>query len=72
MDKKFALFQILLFLSFSVYCYSRIIIKDKVEDLMESEDRQNRYSYDVLQTNIEKHLKILKMTRIFLLIYCAQ
>ena len=33
------------------------IIKDKVEDLMESEDRQNRYSYDVLQTNIERTLK---------------
>ena len=30
------------------------IIKDKVEELMASEDRQNRYSYDVLKTNTEK------------------
>ena len=33
------------------------IIKDKVEDLMAGEDRQNRYSYDVLKTNIENTLR---------------
>jgi hypothetical protein len=33
------------------------IIKDKVEELMASEDCQNRYSYDVLKTRIENTLR---------------
>ena len=36
------------------------IIKDKVEELMTSEDRRNRYSYDVLKTNLESTLKYLQ------------
>ena len=29
------------------------IIKDKVEELMTSEERQNRYNHDILKTNLE-------------------
>jgi hypothetical protein len=36
------------------------IIKDKVEELMLSEDRQNRYNYDILKTNVENTLKYLE------------
>jgi len=36
------------------------IIKDIVEELMASEDCRNRFSYDVLKTNIEKTLKDLE------------
>ena len=33
------------------------IIKDKVEELIVSEDCQNRYSYNVVETNIENALR---------------
>ena len=36
------------------------IIKDKVEELMTSEDRRNRYSYDILKTNLESTFKDLE------------
>ena len=36
------------------------IIRDYVEELMWSEDRQNRYSYDILKTNVENILKDLE------------
>ena len=36
------------------------IIKDKVEELMASEDRQNRYNHDILKTNLENTLKDLE------------
>jgi hypothetical protein len=36
------------------------IIKDKVEELMLSEDRQNRYNHDILKTNVENTLKYLE------------
>ena len=34
-----------------------VTIKDKVAELMTNEDRQNRYSYDILTTNFENTLK---------------
>ena len=36
------------------------VIKDKVEELKASEDRQNRYNYDILKTNVENTLKDLE------------
>ncbi len=36
------------------------IIKNKVEEQMTSEDRRNRYNYDVFKTNIENTLKDLE------------
>ena len=36
------------------------IIKDKIEELMSSEDRQNRYKYDLLKTNVENTLMDLE------------
>ena len=39
---------------------SGAIIKDKVEELMSSEDRQNRYNYDILKTNVENTHKDLE------------
>ncbi|CAF5131685.1 unnamed protein product, partial [Rotaria sp. Silwood1] len=48
------------------------IIKDKVEDLMASEDRQNRHSYDVLKTNIEKTLRDIEDdTDLFIDLLCS-
>ena len=47
------------------------IIKDKVEELMTSEYRQNRYNHDILKTNLEigshyrigrpEHVQIIEM-----------
>ena len=48
------------------------IIKDKVEELMTSEDRRNRYSYDVLKTNLESTLKDLEDdTDLFINLLCS-
>ena len=48
------------------------IIKDKVEELMASEDRQNRYNYDILKTNVENTLKDLENdTDLFIDLLCS-
>ncbi|CAF1368464.1 unnamed protein product [Rotaria magnacalcarata] len=48
------------------------IIKDNVEDLMANEDGQNRYSYDVLKTNIEKTLRDIEDdTALFIDLLCS-
>jgi hypothetical protein len=48
------------------------IIKDKVEELMASEDRRNRFSYDILKTKIEKTLKNLEnKTDLFVDLLCS-
>ncbi|CAF3018773.1 unnamed protein product, partial [Rotaria sp. Silwood2] len=48
------------------------IIKDKVEELMASEDRQNRYNYDILETNVENTLKDLENdTDLFIDLLCS-
>jgi hypothetical protein len=48
------------------------IIKDKVEELMLSEDRQNRYNYDILKTNVENILKDLENdTDLFIDLLCS-
>ena len=48
------------------------IIKDKVEELMASEDRQNRYSCDVLKTNIESALREVEDdTDLFIDLLCS-
>ena len=48
------------------------IINDKVEDLMAGEDRQNRYSYDVLKTNIENTLRDIEDdTDLFIDLLCS-
>lgn len=48
------------------------IIKDKVEELMASEDRQNRYSYDVLKSNLENTLQDLENdTDLFIDLLCS-
>ncbi|CAF0900670.1 unnamed protein product [Rotaria sordida] len=48
------------------------IIKDKVEELMSSEDRQNRYNYDILKTNVENTLKDLENdTDLFIDLLCS-
>ncbi|CAF1317657.1 unnamed protein product [Rotaria sordida] len=48
------------------------IIKDKVEELMSSEDRQNRYNYDILKTNVENILKDLENdTDLFIDLLCS-
>lgn len=39
------------------------IIKVKVEESMANEDRQNRYKYDVLKTNLENTLQDLEDDR---------
>ena len=36
------------------------IIKDKVEELMENEDRRDRYNYDAFKTNLENTLQDLE------------
>ena len=41
------------------------IIKDKVEELMTSEDRQNRYNYDIPKTNVENTPKNLENDRLY-------
>ncbi|CAF3836053.1 unnamed protein product [Rotaria sordida] len=48
------------------------IIKDKVEELMSSEDHQNRYNYDILKTNVENILKDLENdTDLFIDLLCS-
>jgi hypothetical protein len=48
------------------------IIKDKVEELMTSEDRRDRYNYDVLKTNLENTLKDLEDdTDLFIDLLCS-
>jgi transposase len=48
------------------------IIKDKVEELMANEDRQNRYSYHALKINIENTLKDLEDdTDLFIDLLCS-
>ena len=48
------------------------IIKDKVEELILSEDRQNRYNYDILKTNVENTLKDLENdTDLFIDLLCS-
>ena len=48
------------------------IIKEKVEDLMASEDCQNRYSYDALETNIENALtNVEDDTDLFIDLMCS-
>lgn len=48
------------------------IIKDRVEELMATEDRQNRYSYDVLKTNLENVLENLEGdTDLFIDLLCS-
>ena len=48
------------------------IIKNRVEELMASEDRQNRYDYDILKTNIENTLNDLENdTDLFVDLLCS-
>ncbi len=48
------------------------IIKDKIEELMASEDRQNRYNHDILKTNAENTLKNLENdTDLFIDLLCS-
>ena len=48
------------------------IIKDKVEELMASDDRQNRFSYDLLKTSIENALGDLEDdTDLFIDLLCS-
>ena len=48
------------------------IIKDKVEELITSEDRQNRYDYHILKTNVENTLKNLENdTDLFIDLLCS-
>ncbi|CAF1517894.1 unnamed protein product [Didymodactylos carnosus] len=48
------------------------INKDKVEELMTSEDRRDRYNYDVLKTNLENTLKDLEDdTDLFIDLLCS-
>jgi len=48
------------------------IIKDKVEELMASEDRRDRYNCDVLKTNLENTLKDLEYdTDLFIDLLCS-
>ncbi len=48
------------------------IIKDKVEELMASEDRKDRYNYDILKTNVENTLKDLENdTDLFIDLLCS-
>ena len=37
-----------------------VIIKDKVEESVINEDRQNRYNYDILKTNLKNILNYLE------------
>ena len=39
------------------------INKNRIEELMASEDRQNRYNYDILKTNLENTLNYLENDR---------
>jgi hypothetical protein len=48
------------------------IIKDKVAELMASEDRQNRYNYDILKTNIENTFRDVEGdTDLFIDLLCS-
>ena len=48
------------------------IVKDRVEELMATADRQNRYSYDVLKTNLENALENLEDdTDLFIDLLCS-
>ena len=48
------------------------IIKDKVEELMTNEDRQNRYDYDVHKSNLENTLEDLENdTDLFIDLLCS-
>jgi hypothetical protein len=48
------------------------IIKDKVEELIASEDRQNRYNYDILRANVENTLIDLEnSTDLFVDLLCS-
>ncbi|CAF2973001.1 unnamed protein product [Rotaria sp. Silwood2] len=48
------------------------IIKDKLEELMASEDRQDRYNYYILKTNVENTLKDLENdTDLFIDLLCS-
>ena len=47
------------------------VIKDKVEELMTSEDRRDRYNLMLSKPSSRIHSRILKMKQIFLLICCV-
>jgi hypothetical protein len=48
------------------------IIKDKVEELVISEDRRDRYDYDALKTNLENTLSDLEdNTDLFINLLCS-
>ena len=48
------------------------IVKNRVEELMATEDRQNRYSYDVLKSNLQNALKNLEDdTDLFVDLLCS-
>jgi hypothetical protein len=49
------------------------IIKDKVEELVASEDRKDRYNYDILKINVENTLKNLDNdTDLFIDLLCSR
>lgn len=48
------------------------LINDKIEEIMAIEDRQNRYNYDILKTEVENTLKNLENdTDIFIDLLCS-